>query len=433
MARKVRDSNLESRSARARLRMAHKPYYRLIEPGLHLGYRKNASGPGAWVVRRYVGHGVYKAENIRTAHGALIVADDFAEADGHAILTFGQAQERAKAYRPPDRQSKGPYTVADALQDYFEYLEGDGRSAHAIRDACSRAAVHILPTLGTARTAALTTDRLRRWRDGVARGAPQLRAGKGKARQYRAIADGDEGKRQRRSSANRVWTVLRAALNHAFRDGKIASDTAWRKVRPFRNVDASRARYLTIAEGKRLINAADSEFRPLVRAALATGCRYGELIRLKVHDFNSDSGTIAVHQSKSGKPRHVVLTDEGVALFAQLTAGRRGAEWLLHRSDSKPWQASHQIRRMVETCGRAKIEPAINFHGLRHSYASLATMNGVPLLVTAKNLGHSDTRMVERHYGHLAPSFVADAIRAGAPRFGAPKPDNVRPLTSSHR
>ncbi|MGB8089924.1 MAG: site-specific integrase, partial [Pseudolabrys sp.] len=68
MARKVRDSNLESRSARARLRMAHKPYYRLIEPGLHLGYRKNASGPGAWVVRRYVGHGVYKAENIRTAH-----------------------------------------------------------------------------------------------------------------------------------------------------------------------------------------------------------------------------------------------------------------------------------------------------------------------------------------------------------------------------
>jgi hypothetical protein len=45
-------------------------------------------------------------------------------------------------------------------------------------------------------------------------------------------------------------------------------------------------------------------------------------------------------------------------------------------------------------------------------------MNGVPLLVVAKNLGHSDTRMVEKHYGHLAPSYVADAIRAGAPRFG---------------
>jgi hypothetical protein len=44
-------------------------------------------------------------------------------------------------------------------------------------------------------------------------------------------------------------------------------------------------------------------------------------------------------------------------------------------------------------------------------------MNGVPLMVVAKNLGHADTRMVEKHYGHLAPSYVADAIRAGAPRF----------------
>jgi hypothetical protein len=45
-------------------------------------------------------------------------------------------------------------------------------------------------------------------------------------------------------------------------------------------------------------------------------------------------------------------------------------------------------------------------------------MSGVPLLVVAKNLGHADTRMVERHYGHLAPSYIADAIRAGAPKFG---------------
>jgi integrase len=66
----------------------------------------------------------------------------------------------------------------------------------------------------------------------------------------------------------------------------------------------------------------------------------------------------------------------------------------------------------------AKIVPPINFHGLRHTWASHAVMNGVPMLVVAKNLGHSDTRMVEKHYGHLAPSYVADAIRAGAPRFG---------------
>jgi hypothetical protein len=52
-------------------------------------------------------------------------------------------------------------------------------------------------------------------------------------------------------------------------------------------------------------------------------------------------------------------------------------------------------------------------------------MNGVPLMVVAKNLGHTDTRMVEKHYGHMAPGYVADAIRAGAPRFESNEPDAV--------
>ena len=82
---------------------------------------------------------------------------------------------------------------------------------------------------------------------------------------------------------------------------------------------------------------------------------------------------------------------------------------------------------MAAACGRAKIRPPISIHGLRHTWASLAIMAGVPLMVAAKNLGHADTKMVERHYGHLAPSFVADAIRAGAPRFGF-KPSTVTPL-----
>ena len=49
-------------------------------------------------------------------------------------------------------------------------------------------------------------------------------------------------------------------------------------------------------------------------------------------------------------------------------------------------------------------------------------LNGEPLMVVAKNLGHTDTRMVEKHYGHLAAGYVADTIRADAPKFGI-KPD----------
>jgi hypothetical protein len=55
-------------------------------------------------------------------------------------------------------------------------------------------------------------------------------------------------------------------------------------------------------------------------------------------------------------------------------------------------------------------------------------MAGVPLFVVAKNLGHRDTKMVELHYGHLAQSYVTEAIRAGAPRFGKIESGNVRRL-----
>jgi hypothetical protein len=53
-------------------------------------------------------------------------------------------------------------------------------------------------------------------------------------------------------------------------------------------------------------------------------------------------------------------------------------------------------------------------------------------MVVAKNLGHVDTAMVEKHYGHLAPSFIAEAIRAGAPRFaGTNTPSSVVPMASN--
>ena len=88
---------------------------------------------------------------------------------------------------------------------------------------------------------------------------------------------------------------------------------------------------------------------------------------------------------------------------------------------------------MAVALQRSKITPAITFHGLRHTYASHAIMNGVPLMVVAQNLGHADTRMCERHYGHLAKSFVADAIRAGAPRFGLIVSTKVRGMSDGRR
>ena len=150
-------------------------------------------------------------------------------------------------------------------------------------------------------------------------------------------------------------TILKAALNRAWREGKIASDSPWRRVEPFEGVDAARVRYLTIGEAQRLINASAVDFRLLVRAALATGARYGELASLRVSDFNPDSGTLHVRTSKSGKGRHIVLADEGMALFTAQAAGRPANAFLLPKDGGGEWRASHQARPMKDTCKGARI------------------------------------------------------------------------------
>ena len=82
---------------------------------------------------------------------------------------------------------------------------------------------------------------------------------------------------------------------------------------------------------------------------------------------------------------------------------------------------------MRQACANAELEP-MGFHQLRHSYASLAAMSGMPMLVLAENLGHSDTRMVEKHYGHLSPSFKDQMIEEHAPKFGIAADDTVERL-----
>jgi integrase len=429
VARTVRDAKLETRSARAKLKPSGTPHYRGLDPGLHLGYRKGKSG-GRWVVRWRTADDTYKVETIGTA-------DDTADADGNAVLSFAQAQAAAREWRAAlARAAKGlvaggdPYTVRRCLDEYVEFLDAERKTAV---DAGRRIKALILPALGNVVCADLTKKQIETWRDKLAKTPPRLRTRKG-ARQRYADFDPDDGdqRRRRRAATNRTLTVLKAALNRAWRDEKIESDAAWRRVTPFEAVDAARVRYLTVDECRRLINGSEGAFRDLVRAALATGARYGELAALKCCDFDPDAGTLLIRTSKAGKPRHVVLRDEGAALFARLAAGCPGDAPMLRRPDSECWGKSSQHRPMVEACGRAGILPMVNFHCLRHTFASLAIMAGAPLLVVARNLGHRDTRMVEKHYGHLAPSYIADEIRRAAPRFGfVDEPGEVVPIASA--
>lgn len=423
MAKTVRDSKLDSPAARARLKPAGKPYYRSLDTGLHLGYRKGKNG-GRWVARFYLGDEKYAVETIAAS-------DDGQAADGNLILNFSQAQSKARdlaaARRAPALPS-GPLTVGQALDRYLERQKAEHKKS--LVDTKSRIETHIRPTIGIVAVDELTRDKISAWLNGIASQSRQVRGKKGSSPRALAAPTNDEQRRRRKATANRTLTVLRAALNQAFADGETASDAAWRAVKPFREVEQARVRYFTTDEVRRLINAAQGSFRALVHAALFTGCRYGELCRLRVGDFNPDSGTVFVAQSKSGKARHVVLTDEGQELFAQLVAGRATDELLLTREDGGPWGASHQTRFMIEACRVAKIAQA-GFHILRHTAASHNVMGGVPMPVVAQNLGHADTRMTEKHYAHLAPSYVAETLRKFAPTFGTVERTKVVPIAGA--
>jgi integrase len=187
-------------------------------------------------------------------------------------------------------------------------------------------------------------------------------------------------------------------------------------------------RYLSDDEARRLTNACPPDFRALVVGTLLSGCRYGELAAMTVDDFNPDAGTLRVRASKSGKPRHVVLTQEGHDFVAQRAAGSPGSARLFLRGNGKPWGKSEQQRPLNAACAAARIDPAANFHALRHTYGSRLAMRGVPLAVIAAQLGHADTRMVEKHYSHLSPSYIAETVRQAFGSLGLVEPFNMVPI-----
>jgi integrase len=391
MAKTVKDKTLDSATARSKLAPSGVPYWRNLDKGLHLGYRKGKTG-GVWVLRRYLGAGSYRVENIGTA-------DDHGNADGHTIFDFYQAQRKAREVAAKAAAPTGVagFTVAKAMAAY--------RAQPNHKDDLptkGRIEKLILPKLGNELVAELTKMKLNEWfKDLVP-----------------PIDDEDEDDtRRRKASANRVLAILRAALNLAFQDeeNKITSDVAWRILKPFANTDAPIERFLSDDECRRLVNAAQGSFRDLVRAALFTACRYGDLRKMRVSDFDPENKMILVRKPKSRKWRHVNLNDEAVEFFSVLAAGKPRTAYLLIKDDGQPWGEGDQSRLMKYACKAASIDPPIGIHILRHTVASRMLKAGVPMSVIASHLGHANTRMTEKHYAHLAPSHVAEVVRGMAP------------------
>lgn len=417
MGRHVNEAVITTRNARSKLPPRKAPYWRAIDRGAHLGYRKGADG-GTWIVR-------WRKPNRSYVTKALGSADDALEADGTAILDYSQALDGARAWCEAQTSpaSRGPYSVGDAVR---HYLDGDVSHTRAFQETQRVAECEIIPTIGEIELSTLDAGTIRKWHSHLAERAPKTRTGRGQPQRYRSQPSDPEGIRRRRSTANRALTVLKATLNFAYREGHAVSNGAWRRVKPFANVDAPRVRFLSTDEAVRLINACRPDFRAPVRAALYTGARYGELTAMEVSDLNSESRTLLVRFTKTGKPRHIALTDEGHEFFVRLTAGRAPNEPMFLRADGRRWTKSQQTRPLAGACAIAKIDPPIGFHILRHTIGSWLAMRGVPLQVIAETLGHDDTRITSRHYAALSPGYVAETVRANLPDLGIDDDNVVR-------
>ena len=266
VSRKIHNAKLNSKAARAGLKAQGKPHWAKIEPGVHLGYRKprgrrgHPGGAGAWVFRAYISAGAYKTETIA-------IADDLSNSDGVRILDYWEAVEltrrrAAERARGAAGRGAGKVTVRSLCKSYLTFLEGHRKTA---ADARWRCEALIYPVLGGLSAEKLDLDTLGRWQKDLALSPVRRR---GEVQQHSTHdADDAERLRKRKGTVNRVWGVLRGALNYAVKQNKL-KNVEWRKLEPFRNVNVARLQFLSLDECRRLINACDTEFRPLVQAAL---------------------------------------------------------------------------------------------------------------------------------------------------------------------
>lgn len=163
--------------------------------------------------------------------------------------------------------------------------------------------------------------------------------------------------------------------------------------------DNERLRFLTKEEIAKLLEHCDGELLALVKFALNTGMRRGEIMNLTWNDIDIERGLIYIRDSKSGKARILPMNDtvKEVLLGIQRVKGVKAIFRGVHRD---------KFDRVLEKTG---ITDA-SFHTLRHTVASHLAMAGVDLHTISRILGHSDAKMTLR-YAHLSPDFMANAMQ----------------------
>jgi integrase len=390
MARQAKEYTTTTRTARAKLAPRRKAYYRQVSAGKTLGYIRRDGAPGAWIVRERKG-GRYE---FRT----LGVADDLTPTDGRDVLTFAEAMRLAT--NPAATAKVGRLTLRGALDVYLVALASRSKYAEDARGSVEK---HVPRALLDCRVDRLTKTMLETWQSGMVRNDP----------------DDSDARRRSQDTANRIWTVVRAALNLAYSDeaNGIPTDAAWRRVRPFRAVARGRGDDLDAKQVRLLvakIATFDEALANLCEAGYLTGARFGELASASVRDLDVVRRALTV-DGKTGH-RVVSLTGETAKFLRRLTVGRDRDAPLLPRLDGARWPRSWHHKAVKKAAAMAGLPASVSFYTLRHAHISRALEAGMPLSLVAENCGTS-LRMLETSYAHVLAGTRRDTIERTSPKL----------------
>ena len=158
----------------------------------------------------------------------------------------------------------------------------------------------------------------------------------------------------------------------------------------------------------------------IIRLLLLTGCRTGEILKLRWREVDGD--TLELEDSKTG-PRQVLLSPEARAIIERQL--RSESPWVFP-SPVNPARPRFDLSVWKKVRKLAGIED-VRLHDLRHTFASQAAMQGIPLPVVARLLGHAQVQMTLR-YAHVSDRDVeAAAERIGGVMAGIMDRSPVRP------
>ncbi|MBA3546019.1 MAG: tyrosine-type recombinase/integrase [Nannocystis sp.] len=144
-----------------------------------------------------------------------------------------------------------------------------------------------------------------------------------------------------------------------------------------------------------------------VRLLLLTGMRRDEVRDLGWEMVNWRQGTLRLPDTKTGK-RDIVVSDEVMALLSKIAAAKGNPKRGLvvcSKQGKRLWSLCRSWKHARKLAGI----PDVRLHDLRHSVASDAIMDGIPLEVVGKMLGHRNYRTTQR-YAHIADYALRDAV-----------------------